>query len=144
MPEGLRRFKRRRWVRHGWTHRSPKNFTHSNMSIDTATIQKRTEDALAALKTAYGTEDDEFGATLFVSHHLEEIETAYWERLCGTATPEPRQILDTLVLRSEFEEDDDMDTFDFTLPDASSYNGGGSADHKLGCCVSTWKRSTSK
>jgi hypothetical protein len=40
------------------------------MSIDTATIQKRTEDALAALKTAYGTEDDEFGATLFVSHHL--------------------------------------------------------------------------
>jgi hypothetical protein len=87
------------------------------MPINTNTIQKRTKDALAAIKAAYGTEDDEFGATLFVTHHLDEIEPPYWEKLFGTATPDPRQILDALVLRSEFEEDDDMDTFDFTLPD---------------------------
>jgi hypothetical protein len=28
--------------------------------------------------------------------------------------------------------------------DASSYDGVGPADHKLGCCTSTWKRSTSE
>lgn len=85
--------------------------------MNSATIQKRTEDALAAIKAAYGTAADEFGATLFVTHHLEEIEATYWEKRLGTATPEPRQILDTLVLRSEFEDDDDLDSFDFSLPD---------------------------
>jgi hypothetical protein len=86
------------------------------MPIDNATIQKRTESARAAIKAAYGTEDDEYGATLFVSHHLEEIESAYWEKQFGTAKPEPREILESLVLRSEFEDDDEFDTFDFTLP----------------------------
>ena len=92
------------------------------MSIDRATIQKRTEDARAAIKAAYGTEDDEYGATLFVSHHLEEIEATYWEKQFGTATPEASLILDSLVLRSEFDEDDEIDSFDFTLPgDATNY-----------------------
>lgn len=86
------------------------------MPIDNATIQKRTESACAAIKAAYGTEDDEYGATLFVSHHLEEIESAYWEKQFGTKKPEPSEILDSLVLRSEFEDDDEFDTFDFTLP----------------------------
>jgi hypothetical protein len=87
------------------------------MPIDDATIQKRTESARAAIKAAYGTEDDEYGATLFVSHHLEEIESAYWEKHFGTVKPEPSKILDALVLRSEFEDDDEIDTFDFTLPE---------------------------
>jgi hypothetical protein len=86
------------------------------MPIDNATIQKRTESARAAIKAAYGTEDDEYGATLFVSHYLEEIESDYWEKQFGTAKPEPSQILDSLVLRSEFEDDDEIDTFDITLP----------------------------
>jgi Protein of unknown function (DUF2004) len=86
------------------------------MPIDNATIQKRTESARAAIKAAYGTEDDEYGATLFVSHHLEEIESAYWEKHFGTAKPQPSEILDSLVLRSEFEDDDEINTFDFTLP----------------------------
>ena len=92
------------------------------MPIDNATIQKRTESARAAIKAAYGTEDDEYGATLFVSHHLEEIDATYWQKQFGTATPAPSQILDSLVLRSKFEEDDEIDTFDFTLPgEATDY-----------------------
>ena len=51
-----------------------------------------------------------------VSHHLEEIEATYWEKQFGMAKPESDQILDSLVLKSEFEEDDEIDTFDFTLP----------------------------
>jgi Protein of unknown function (DUF2004) len=86
------------------------------MPIDNSTIQQRTSTARTAIKAAYGTEDDEHGATLFVSHHLEEIDAPYWEKHFGTATPEPNQILDALVLRSEFEEVDEIDTFDFTLP----------------------------
>ncbi len=92
------------------------------MPLDESDIQKRTEAARAAIKSAYGTEDDEFGATLFVSHHLEELAPSYWKKHFGTASPEPQRILDALVLRSEFEEDDDCDMLDFTLPgDATDY-----------------------
>lgn len=92
------------------------------MPVDQATIQKRTEIARAAIKAAYGTEEDEFGGTLFVSHHLEEIDPAYWMEQFGTTTPDPTQILDSLVLRSEFDEEDEIDSFDFTLPgDVTDY-----------------------
>jgi hypothetical protein len=92
------------------------------MSIDNATIQKRIEAARAAIKDAYGTEDDECGATLFVSHHLEEIEPTYWEGQFGIASPEAIRILDSLVLRSDVGEDDEIDTLDFTLPgDVTNY-----------------------
>lgn len=93
--------------------------------MDKARIQKLTEVARSAIKDAYGTEDDEFGATLFVSHHREEIAVTYWEKQFGTSTPEPSQILDSLVLRSDFdegEEDDEIATLDFTLPgDVTNY-----------------------
>ena len=52
------------------------------MPIDNATIQKRAESARAAIKAAYGTEDDEYGATLFVSHHLAEIDEV--QRIIGS------------------------------------------------------------
>ncbi len=92
------------------------------MPIDNATIQKRIEVARAAIKAAYGTEDDECGATLFVSHHLEEIKPAYWQKQFGIATPEATRILDSLILRSDFEEGDEIDTLDFTLPgDVTNY-----------------------
>jgi Protein of unknown function (DUF2004) len=104
------RFRRPRLI-----HRN--NLPVTSMSSNSTAVQKRTADALAAIKAAYGTEDDEFGATLFVSHHLEEIEPSCWEKLLGTATPEPRQILDALVLKSEFEQGDEPDSMDFTLPD---------------------------
>lgn len=87
-----------------------------------AEMRRRTEAARAAIKSAYGTEDDEYGATLFVSHHLEELDQSYWEEHFKTPRPEPRQILDRLVLRNEFEDEDDSDSLDFTLPgDVTDY-----------------------
>jgi len=94
------------------------------MPADPAKLRKLTEAARDAIKSAYGTEDDEFGATLFVSHHLEELEPAYWEEHFNTAKPEPARILDALVLRPRVgeEEGEDIDTLDFTLPgDVTDY-----------------------
>lgn len=87
------------------------------MSRKKTEIKKRTQTALDAIKAAYGTRGDAQGATLFVSHHLDEIPGDYWEEHCKTATPTPAQILDLLELRSEFDDDDDdFSNFDFTLP----------------------------
>lgn len=85
---------------------------------------RREKAALAAIRNAFGTDADEFGATLFVSHHLEEIEAGYWQEHLGSAKPEPIRVLDLLVLRSHWgdEEEDGMDVFDFTLPgEATDY-----------------------
>ncbi|MDZ4405913.1 DUF2004 domain-containing protein [Prosthecobacter sp.] len=89
------------------------------MSPNTSEIEKRRETALAAIKTAYGTEEDEFGATMFVSHHLEELDASYWLKHLQAASPEPTRVLDMLVLRSHWGDEDEngIDTFDFTLPD---------------------------
>lgn len=86
------------------------------MSVDPAEIQRRTKIALAAIKAAHGTEPDQLGVTLFVSHHLEEVDSSYWEKHFQTSTPDPGRILDSLVLCSEFEEEEDLELFDFTLP----------------------------
>lgn len=82
-------------------------------------FKKRQEVALAAIKRAFGTPEDKYGATLFVSHHLEEVEESYWQKYLGTARPEPSSILNLLVLESERDEDneEDCDTLYFTLPD---------------------------
>ena len=81
-------------------------------------IKRREKKALAAIKMAFGTEDDEFGATLFVSHHLGEIEKSYWQKHLGTTEPKPERVLEILELRSHWsnEDEDGIDTFDFTLP----------------------------
>jgi hypothetical protein len=80
------------------------------------------ENEITDIKAAYGTEEDEYGATFFVSHHLDEIESSYWEDRFQTASPKPSQILNALILRSDFEDEDDFDTFDFTLPgDVTDY-----------------------
>ena len=83
-------------------------------------IEKRKNIALAAIRSAFGTEEDEYGATLFVSHHLNEIEETYWRKHLGAARPEPSRVLDILELRSHWsnEEDDGIDTVDFTLPES--------------------------
>ncbi len=81
-------------------------------------IERRKTAAISAIKNAFGTEADEYGATLFVSHHLEEIEQEYWQAILGSPVPEPEQVLDILVLQSHWgdENSDGMDTLDFTLP----------------------------
>jgi len=82
-------------------------------------IDKREKSAVAAIRNAFGAEDDETGVTLFIEHHLEEIETQYWEKHLGTKKPEQASVLGILVLRSHWgdEDDDGIDTFDFTLPE---------------------------
>ena len=80
-------------------------------------IEKREKAAIAAIRSAFGTEDDESGATLFVEHHLEEIGSEYWQKHFGIPKPEPIKVLGILVLRSHWGGDDDIETFDFTLPE---------------------------
>ena len=81
-------------------------------------IARRSGLALAAIKNAYGTEDDEYGVTLFVSHHLEELDNDYWNQHLQSGSPEPARVLDILILESHWSDDDEdgLDTFDFTLP----------------------------
>jgi hypothetical protein len=92
------------------------------MPTNQTEIDTRTAKAIAAIKSVYGTDGDEESVTLFVSHHIEEIEASYWEKHCGTALPPAESVLGILVLRSHWGDDDDgdeegIDTFDFTLPD---------------------------
>ena len=92
------------------------------MPADRDEIKRREAVALAAIKGAFGTDHDEFGATLFASHHLEEIDPAYWKKHLSTETPNPRRVLDIVRLRSHWGGNDDIDTFDFTLPeDVTNY-----------------------
>jgi len=58
-------------------------------------IERREKSARDAIKRALGTKEDEYGATLFVSHHLAEIEESYWQKHLGTANPEPSGVLDS-------------------------------------------------
>jgi hypothetical protein len=87
------------------------------MSANPSEIKRREAAARAAIKRVFGTADDEFGATLFVSHHLKELDSSYWKKHLSTETPDPRLILDLLELRSHWGGDDGIDTFDFTLPE---------------------------
>ena len=92
------------------------------MNIDPTEIERRTLRALSAIKSAYGTDADEFGATLFVSHHIEELDAGYWRATFGTDAPSATDILDALVLRSDFEDEEDLEALDFTLPgDVTNY-----------------------
>ena len=87
------------------------------MPADPHEIKRREASARAAIKRAFGTADDESGVALFISHHLEELDSAYWKKHFSTETPEPHRILESLELRSHWGGDDEIDTFDFTLPE---------------------------
>jgi len=101
------------------------------MSMEQYEINRRETAARAAIRRLFGTKGDEYGVTLFVSHHLEELDADYWLQLCGTAKPQPKQILDMLELKAhwsldDFEHTDDskrgFTVFDFTLPgDVTNY-----------------------
>ena len=90
-------------------------------------IKRREAAARAAIKNAFDPTDPESEVALFISYHLEELEPAYWRRHFATETPDPRRILDGLVLQSHWDDDGDSDddgieTFDFSLPaDATNY-----------------------
>ena len=80
-------------------------------------IKRRERVAREAIQHAFETGDAEDSARLFVSHHLEELKPGYWRQHLSTAKPEPSAVLGLLVLRSHWGEDDELETFDFTLPD---------------------------
>jgi len=79
-------------------------------------IEQREKLALEAIKQAFGTEAGEDSINLFVEHHLEELPQSYWQQHLGHSTPEPKGIVSLLQLRSSWGEDD-IEYFDFTLPD---------------------------
>lgn len=85
-------------------------------------IKRRTEAALAVIKGMSETHKDVSAVRLFVSHHRDAIDQAYWQKHLGMARPTPSRMLDVLVLRSHWsaEDDDGIDNFDFTLPDAAT------------------------
>lgn len=92
------------------------------MLDDNTDIEKQKYIALSAIKRAFGTKEDESGATLFVSLHLSEIKKEYWQNLLGTADPSPAQVLDVLELQSCWGDERGLSTFDFTLPhDVTNY-----------------------
>lgn len=88
------------------------------MSKDTTELSRREKVGLAAIKASLGTEEGEYGAALFVEHHVEELEASYWQEHFSTDAPSAPQVLDLLVLHSHWgdEDEDGMDALDFGLP----------------------------
>lgn len=74
--------------------------------------------ALEKIKSLYGTPEGEFGPTLFVSHHLEELKENDWIDAIKLTKPNPEQVLNALILVDEWSSKDNgvNDTFDFSLP----------------------------
>lgn len=92
------------------------------MPTDPEEALKREATARAHIAAVYGTPGDEFDVTLFVSHHLSELDASYWMKYTGTPEPDARQVLGILVLLTDPEEEDlppeeePLDTMDFSLP----------------------------
>jgi len=91
------------------------------MSKSDKEIARRTAAALAAIKQSLSKENS--AVSMFASHHVEELDAAYWKNHAGTAKPTPTQVVGLLELRSHWGGDDDgIDVFDFTLPrDVTDY-----------------------
>jgi hypothetical protein len=53
---------------------------------------------------------------------LSEIAPTYWRRIAGVEQPTPEQVLSTLVLLASWSsaDDENIDTFDFGLPEGVS------------------------
>ena len=79
-------------------------------------FEERQKLALAAINQTFGTESGEYGINLFVTHHLEELPQSYWQQHLGVSTPKPTSVIELLQFRSSWGEDD-IERFDFTLPD---------------------------
>jgi hypothetical protein len=85
-------------------------------------IKRREAAARTAIKNAFCSDGDEYGATLFVTQHLEELDSSYWKKHLSTEAPDPRLVLDILELRSHWGGEDEIEIFDFTLPgDVTDY-----------------------
>ena len=86
-------------------------------------LARRKKVALDAIKSSLGTEAGEFAATLFASHHIDELDPSYWEEHLGTDKPELAQVLGLLVCLCAHPNEDEgevSDMFDFGLPGSIS------------------------
>ncbi len=90
--------------------------------MDADILDQRQAAARQAIKSFYGEPKGEYGPTLFVSHHLKEIEPAYWLRTIGVSRPTPEQLLDALVLVDFWASGggQSVNTFDLSLPETVS------------------------
>lgn len=82
-------------------------------------FEKRKKLALLAIRRKLDTDEDDSEVHLFVSHHLEEVAGEYWQEVLGTEQPTSEQVLGIITYRENCNYDDefDLETFDFTLPD---------------------------
>jgi len=61
----------------------------------------------------------EYGVDLFVSHHIEELPSTYWQKHVGADIPTNEQVIGLLALCFK---DEDLKNYDFTLPgDVTNY-----------------------
>jgi hypothetical protein len=88
----------------------------SPMNRDSTEYERRKRAAMEAIRSAFGRTEDEYGGTLFVSHHLEHLDGNYWLKQLGSDRPEPNRILDLLEIQSDPE--DGLETLDFSLPES--------------------------
>lgn len=80
-------------------------------------ILLRTRKALDAIQRSFDTDAGEFGVTLFVEHHVAELDGEYWRAQLGTDSPTASQVLGLLTLPSHWgDEENGIDVFDFVLP----------------------------
>ena len=92
------------------------------MPLNPIEIARREKLAFEMIIANFGTQAGEYSSTLFVSHHLENIKGAYWEKHLGSAHPEPMQVLNILLSHWGEEDDNSTDSLYFTLPeDVTNY-----------------------
>lgn len=89
-------------------------------------IKKREIIARKAITKAYK-EEQEYWVTQFVTLHLKEVDTSYWEKHTGSLAPNAEAIFQILELITYWEKEDEIEEYDlemlsFVLPeDISNY-----------------------
>jgi len=83
-------------------------------------ISRRENAARAAMKKVLGNPEDQWGATGFITHHLEVLDPKYWRKHLSTNTPSLTQVFDLLAIKRHWGGDAEIDVFDFGLPGAAT------------------------
>jgi len=89
--------------------------SNDDISGKESMTQTQEAQALTAIKNSFGSKVNEYGVTLFVNHHLEELGGDYWKELTGIAKPSPQQVLDQLIVINKWESAGVVN-YDFSLP----------------------------
>lgn len=85
--------------------------SHSTLLAQRASLARQ------AIAAAFDPADRDAPVALFVHHHLAELAPAEWQAVLGTERPAPDAVIASLVLVSNWG-DDDCEVLDFSLPDA--------------------------